>query len=636
MAAPARPHTTNPEFMNHALSTFLALLMMILMGCAQDEVTPDEPMVGSDVYENVVEALEDTTEGAAVVDRLFEAYGGIDIQPYDTSGAHVWVDSLMGALTLDEKIGQLFIVHLETTGNGALRRESVQGVEAHHVGGFLVPRLLAPEQVVRHTDRLQRAANVPLFMAADYERGVGRFNNPFTELPSNMAIGATRDTVLAAAAGRLTAIEARALGVNLVFAPVVDVNNNPQNPIINIRSYGGEPELVGRMAAAFVREAESYGLMTTLKHFPGHGDTDVDSHSRMGVIQGDRASLERIELHPYRVVLDDRPHSTAVMSAHLWIEALEPDPLPATFSPRILTDLLREEMGFEGIVITDDIRMGALQTTYALQERILRPLEAGANVILTPASIEQAIRVVRDGIASGRLSRERIDSSVRRILRAKAAAGLHRNRLPDEERFGALSRQPLGSAIAQAIADRSITLLKTAPQLPLRPAEQAIRIVHLTNYQDAESIEAAMERLDGLLDVGESERYDEDPSPREIEGLVGQAKDVDLLVVALYLRLQAGRGEAGLLPRQTELVRELLALETAVVLVTYGNPYAASDFQEADAILVAYDQSLETIGASAGVLLGRQDAPGRLPIVVEPFAFGSGIDRVDERALPAE
>lgn len=618
--------------MNLYRPVYLAILLFLMVGCTEYDRASEDRLASAEAYDSLMDELPDTVEGGApLIDRLFQVYGNVDLVPYDTTGAQAWVDSLMEALTLEEKIGQLFIAHLEAREDGTLLPRALEAVDDHHVGGLLVPRLLDPEQVLEHTRRLQHAANVPLFMAADYERGVGRFNNPFTELPSNMAIGATRDTSLAAAAGRLTAIEARTIGVNMVFAPVVDVNNNPNNPIINIRSYGGDADLVGHMAAAFVREAESYGLMTTLKHFPGHGDTDVDSHSRMGVIQGDRASLERVELRPYRIVLGDPPHSTAVMSAHLWIEALEPDPLPATFSPRILTDLLREEMGFEGIVVTDDIRMGALQTTYAVRERILRPLEAGANVILTPASLEQATSIVRQAISSGRLPRERVDDSVRRILSAKASAGLHRARAADVERFEQLSERPLGALVAQAIADRSVTLLKSASDLPVRPDEQAIGTVHLTNYRDSESIDAAIEHLDELLDAAGSDQFDEDPSRQEMAQVVARASESDVIVLALYLRLQAGRGEAGLFARQAELVHELLALDKPVVLVTYGNPYAASEFQDADAIVVAYDQSLETIRATARVVMGLQPALGRLPIVVEPYEFGSGMDWVDGR-----
>ncbi len=591
------------------------------LGCTDDDVTAEEQLAGTIAYDSLLEAAPDSVQRAAPIDRLFLTYDALQHTEPDTSGAAAWVDATLASMTLDEKIGQLFIIHLDEPGTRT-------AVEAHHVGGLLVPRLLDAREVFDHVRQLQPRARVPLFFGADYERGVGRFNDALTELPSNMAIGATRDTLFAAAAGRLTAIEARAIGVNLLFAPVVDVNNNPDNPIINIRSYGEDPELVGRMAASFVREAQSRALLTTLKHFPGHGDTNVDSHARMGVVEGDRAELERIELRPYRIVLERSPQPAAVMTAHLWIRALEPEPVPATFSAGILTDLLRADVGFDGIVITDDVRMGALQSDYDVTERILRPLEAGADVVLTPPDLPQAIRIVKEAVRGGRITQRLLEDSVRRILTAKATAGLHTERLPNRGRLQTLMAEPRGAHIAQAIADRAITLLKSPPSLPLRPESARIAMIHLTNYRGSESIAAAMDLLNKSIGIAESARFEDDPPERDVAGVLERAGSSDVVVLALYLRLQAGRGEAGLFAGQTDLVHRLLEMDVPVVLVTFGNPDAASAFREADGIVVAYDQALQTVYAAARVLRGRQPAPGRLPISVEPFAYGSGTDGV--------
>lgn len=617
------------RFLRYMTSIGLACLLMVL-GCSDPDVSSEERLASTIAYDSLLWELPDSLQRAMPpIDSLFLAHGagGAAVEPVDSQAAAGWVDSMMASLTLDEKIGQLFIVHLDPRRYAGIVDNASDAVRELNVGGFLVPRLLEPEKVFEESQRLQRRAKVPLFFAADYERGVGRFNNALTELPSNMAIGATRDTLFAAAAGRLTAIEAMAIGVNLLFAPVVDVNNNPDNPIINIRSYGEDPELVGRMAAAFVHEAQGHGLLTTLKHFPGHGDTEVDTHSRMGVVQGDRSALEEVELKPYRILFSRSTQPAAVMSAHLWIEALEDDPLPATFSNRVLDGMLRQDMGFNGIVITDDVRMGALQNDYTLEERMVRPLTAGANVILTPGNISRAVGIVRRAVESGRLSAEALDMSVRRILWAKAEAGLHRNPLASQERLDELTAKPLGSYIAQAIADRSITLLKSTTALPLRPDSQRVATVHLTNYRGAPSIEAAMDLFDETLGVA-SARFDEEPSARQIERVLQQANDADVIVLAVYLRLVAGRGEAGLFAQQTRLANRLLALEKPVVLLTFGNPYAASAFREADGIVVAYDQSLQTVYSALRVLLGEQPALGRLPITVDPFKFGSGMDWV--------
>lgn len=590
------------------------MVAILLVGCSDDEVGTGDRLEGARAHDSLLE----TASLQHGLDSLFRAYDASFRHRPDTSGAAAWTDSMLSSMSLEEKVGQLFIVHLEESG-------ARTAAATHHVGGFLVPRLLGPYEVLGRVRELQQVARVPLFFAADYERGVGRFNNTLTELPSNMAIGATRDTLYAAAAGRLTAIEARAAGVNLLLAPVVDVNNNPDNPIINIRSYGEDPELVGRMGAAFVQEAQRHGLLTTLKHFPGHGDTEVDTHARMGVVEGDRTELEDVELRPYRTAMARSVQPTAVMTAHLWIPAFDAEPLPATFSRGILTDLLRTDLGFEGVVITDDVRMGALQTEYPESERILRPLEAGADVVLTPADLPRAVRIVLDGIRSGRISEESLNESVRRVLKAKAAAGLHRERPPSREHLERLMEEPRGAHLAQAIADRSITLLKTAPVMPLD--DERVAVVHLTNYRGSESIAAAMDLLDESLNVSRSDRFDDAPSTSAAGAVLDRADAADVVVLALYLRLVAGRGEAGLFAGQTELVHRLLERNVPVVLVTFGNPYAGSTFRSADVVVAAYDQSLPTIRAAARVLKGEQPPLGRLPITVEPF--GPGLERVE-------
>ena len=570
-------------------------------------------------------------------DTLFTQYDAdvlTALRP-DTTGAAAWVEATLAGLTLKEKIGQLFIVDMPRRTPRTLVRDEAVRRARQGAGGFLVRRVLGPEEIYGQARRLQKEAKVPLFMAADYERGAGRFANNFTELPSNMAVGATRDTSFAAAAGRLTAVESRAAGVNFLFAPVVDVNDNPDNPIINIRSYGEDPALVGKMAAAFVRAAEGAGLLTTLKHFPGHGNVSVDTHAEIGAVTGSRADLDRTELAPYRAVLaqaDAQP--TAVMSAHLWIQALDAEPRPATFSREALTGLLRDTLGFGGLVVTDDVKMGALHNDYSLAERILRPLEAGADIVLTPEDFSAAVDAVADAVESGRLSEERIDASVRRVLQAKARAGLHRRRRPPEESLSALLEQPFGERVAQTIADRSLTLLKTAPVLPLREG-QRVFLAQLSNYKDSESIAAAMDAFVPALQESSAaiaeQRYDVEPAEADRTAALEAARAADVVVLALYLRLQSGRGEAGLFPKQRALVRALLEQSTPVVLVPLGNPYAVDTFPEADAFLVGYDQTLATVRAAADILRGRYAPQGRLPISLEHFPYGSGGKKVRGR-----
>ncbi len=572
----------------------------------------------------------ETPAVSAALDALFPDHDLATLawhQP-DSASAAQWTDSVLASLSLDQKIGQLFIIHLPRPNR---RRNSadaaLEAVQTYGVGGFLTPRLLPPQTVLAETRRLQEAAAVPLFFAADYERGVGRFTNALTELPSNMALGATRDTLLAAAAGRLTALESRALGVNLLLAPVVDVNNNPDNPIINYRSYGEDPDLVGRMAAAFVREAQRHGVLATLKHFPGHGNTSVDSHTRMGVIDGDAEALSRVEFQPYRQVLG-RGRAAAVMSAHLWVPAFDERPLPATFSRRLLRDVLRDSLGFDGFIVTDDIRMGALRNRYSADERIARALAAGTDVILTPGSLPDAVEAVKTALRRGDLDEAALTRSVRRILWAKAQAGLHRQPVAAEATLAYLLRKPRGTFLARTIAERAVTLLKADPVLPLGPAQRAA-LVQLSNVEDSPSIEAAMDSLAALLAPAGEARLGKEPARADTAEAFRVAAEADVVVLALFLRLQSGRGKAGLFPRQEQFVRRLVDQGKPVVLVTFGNPYIITALADAEVLLVAYEQSLASVAAVAAVLQGRQAARGTLPIAVDPYPFGFGLPGLD-------
>ena len=607
------------------LRAFL-LPILIVSACRS---TPEDPPEGPSYAPLAV----DTTQSEA--DRLEALFAGYDpdlVVPIsiDTAAARRWVEGILDTLTLEEKIGQLIIVDLSGGGIRGLFSDPAQLAVEHGIGGFLVPRLMSPRDVHRRTQALQRAANIPLFFAADYERGVGRFNNPLTEMPSNMALGATRDEVFAAAMGRLTAIESRAIGVNLVFAPVVDVNNNPANPIINVRSYGEDGELVGRLAAAYVREAQRYGLATTLKHFPGHGDTEVDTHSHMAVIEGDRASLDSVELRPYQIILDEGIRPAGVMSAHLWVPAIDEDATPATFSRNALSGLLRGELGFDGFIVTDDIKMGALQNQYSFEERILSPLRAGADVILTPADPVRAIRVIRDAVDAGRIPAETIDASVRRVLWAKARAGLYQTDDAERDVLSYLLEESRGAPLSQAIADEAVTVLRSPDVLPLSDTLQTL-LVQLTNYEGSESIAAAMSLLEERqrpLGLAGSFSFHRDVRSEDIQGVMSVLPQSDVVIVALYLRLIAGRGDAGLPRGQARLVRDLIEADKPVILITFGNPYAVTTYSEAAGHVVAYDQSLETVRAVHRVLSGELAPSGRLPITVDPYPYGAGLDEM--------
>src|SRR5229473_592289 len=410
--------------------------------------------------------------------------------------ANAWVESTLRKMTVDEKIGQLLFATYHgsfTSTDAAAYQQILHDVNDLHVGGFInvthgsslgiVKSQTYPTAVLNN--QLQSKSKLPLLIGADFERGSAMRLDEGTSFPTQMAIAAGGDPRDAYTMGKITALEARQAGVHWIYAPVADVNNNPGNPIINTRSFGEDSARVAEFVAEFVRGVEENGGLATAKHFPGHGDTASDSHLDLPVIRADRARLERLELVPFRAAMD--AGASSVMTGHLSVPALEPDAdTPATLSPRILTDLLRKELGFQGLIVTDAMDMGGITSRNAPGEAAVRAVAAGADAVLMPPVPDAAFEALQAAVKSGRISRERLDASVRRILQAKAGLGLNTSRLVDvnaiNKKFGSATWQKE----AQEISDRGVTLLRDTPhRLPLDGTKPP-RALLLAFYADPE------------------------------------------------------------------------------------------------------------------------------------------------------
>src|SRR5438067_10614070 len=356
-----------------------------------------------------------------------------------TSAASAWVESTLRKMTVDEKIGQL----LFTTYHGSLTsmdspayEQLLRDAQDLHVGGFIVVTHGSPLGIVKSqayptavlANQLQAKSKLPLLIGADFERGTAMRYDEGTSFPTAMAVAAGGYPKDAYTMGKITALEARATGVHWVYAPDSDVNNNPGNPIINTRSFGENPQRVAEFVSAFVKGVEDNGGLATAKHFPGHGDTAADSHIDLPVIHANRDRLEHLELVPFRAAISSGVSS--VMTGHLSVPAIEPDPnTPATLSHNILTGLLRNELGYHGLIVTDAMEMGGITVRYAPGEAAVRAVAAGVDCVLMSPVPDAAFEALQGAVKSGRMSKERLDESVRRILRAKARLGLYKNRL---------------------------------------------------------------------------------------------------------------------------------------------------------------------------------------------------------------
>jgi beta-glucosidase-like glycosyl hydrolase/CubicO group peptidase (beta-lactamase class C family) len=507
--------------------------------------------------------------------------------------------------------------------------------------GGVSPSIGLPHSYVAKLNALQERAEIPLLVGADFENGGPgmRINGSYalpsmlaqgggTAFPPTMAFGAIGDERFAYEYGRVTAAEARATGVHVLFAPVLDVNNNPDNPVIATRSFGANAELVARLGAAFVRGAQAGGALTTGKHFPGHGDTNVDSHLGLPVVAGSRTRLDTLELVPFARAID--AGVDAVMTAHVQVPGiLGPASPPATLAPEVLTDLLRKDLGFGGLLLTDALSMGAITDAYGLGEASVRSLEAGADVLLSPKDVPAAIDAVVAAVESGRVSAERVQRSARRILEVKARLGLHRNRMTPLEEVSEVVGSGAHLAFADTAASRSITLPRDREGLvPLRAAA-AGRILHI-RYAPSTWLWAGRAFAASLAERAapvESWSLDERSDSARYRAVTEALERADRVLVSAYVQASAGSG-ADAVPDELRALVERAVTEKPTVLLSFGNPYLLSAFPSVGSYLVAWGDREVSQRAAVRALFGESAVSGRLPIPLPPFhAFGEGLNR---------
>jgi beta-N-acetylhexosaminidase len=538
-----------------------------------------------------------------------------------------WVEGTLKKMTLREKLGQMLMVTffgVFDSSESPEYKEVLHQVQDNHVGGLIVVTDRGPLGLERSqvyptaviTNELQRRSKIPLIVGADFEAGTGMRIDEGTSFPSAMAIAATGDPKLAYQAGKYTALEARAAGVQWIFAPDADVNNNPDNPIINIRSFGEDPASVAQYVSEFVRGVEEHGALATAKHFPGHGNVGVDSHISLPTVPGTRADLEKTELVPFRAAIDAGVSS--IMPGHLSVPSLESNPgLPATLSRTILTGLLREDMKFRGLVITDALDMGGVTSQYAPGEAAVRSVEAGTDVLLMSPAPDAAIAGLEDAVRSGRLTEKRIDESVRRILAAKARLGLNKNRYVDVAKLNEKFGRPEYQAAAQDIADRGVTLLRDTPwTLPL-DSTKPLRVLLIAISSDpdpvpGETIEPEIRpRVDSLTVLRADTQY----SP--IAHLALPPPDsYDLVICALFVRVTDRKGSVGLPDDQRAFVDELIATSKPTVIASFGNPYLIARFPKAKTWLAEFSTNDVSQRAVARAIFGQIAIGGKIPVTV--------------------
>jgi beta-glucosidase-like glycosyl hydrolase/CubicO group peptidase (beta-lactamase class C family) len=557
--------------------------------------------------------------------------------------AAAWVEETLASLTLRERVGQLVIEWIPGgyVSPSAPEFEPLERwVVEDRIGG-VSPSIGLAHSYVAKLNALQELALVPLLVGADFENGGPgmRINGSYalpsllpqgggTAFPPTMAFGAIGDERFAYEYGRITALEARASGVHFLFAPVLDVNSNPDNPVIATRSFGADAELVARLGAAFIRGARDGGAFTTGKHFPGHGDTSVDSHVGLPVVDADRERLERLELVPFARAIDEGVD--AIMTAHVQVPGLlGPSSPPATLAPEVLTGLLRDDMGFKGLLFTDAMTMGAITEAYGIGEACVRALEAGADVLLSPKDVGTAMDAVVAAVESGRLTSERIDASARRILTLKARLGLHESRTTSLQAVTEVVGSGPHLAFADSAASRSITLVRDEEeQVPLR-AEAVGRLLHI-RYARSNALWAGRAFGAGLSErvlALETHLLDERSDSRAYAMAHAALEEADQVVVSAYVRASAGSGPDAA-PESLRALVDSAVAKRPTVLLSFGNPYLLAAFPSVRAYLVAWGDREVPQRAALRALLGEEAISGRLPIPLPPHhEVGHGLER---------
>ena len=600
---------------------------------------------------------------AAALLAAMSAQGAVAAPPVhlDQKGER-WAQTTLRKMTLEEKIGQMIVVWAKVKFLNPENPEYIElrdEIAKYHVGGFGVTDAVEgsqlfmsePLEAAALTNRLQKDSKYPLIFAADFERGLSMRLEGATAFPAAMAFGATDDKNLARQFGRISAQESRAIGVEWNWFPIADVNSNPANPIIDTRSFGEDPAQVSEMVAAYIEGARSQGLLTTAKHFPGHGDTDTDSHLTLARVPATMDRLNAVELVPFRSAIAAGVDS--VMVGHLIVPAVESDPnRPASVSAHVIKDLLQGQLGFKGLVVTDGLDMAGLTHVFSgseaeiSSEAAVAAVEAGEDMIIIPGDLGGAYNGLLSAVKKGEISEARIDASVLKILRMKASVGLDRNRFVDLSRVQDQIAQPENVAFAESVADRAVTLVEDGGKLipvtakhvgtAMPPACHVVAVIFSDRPRGSDGGRAFANELRKRAPDATVFFVDPSNSSYVFDNVLAAVRDACMVIAVAESvpnprRTTEGRagGSVSLDTGPMQLLTGIVKTAGAkTIFVAFGNPYTGGSFPGIQTYVCTYSNTVVSASSLARALFGEIPIHGRLPVSIPNLApRGTGLDR---------
>lgn len=545
-----------------------------------------------------------------------------------------WVEETISKMTLEEKAGQVVFPAISGrlyNEEDSLYKKMLHLVNDLKVGGVIVYQRAESSEASTQAlllNKLQQMAKYPLLVSADFENGAAfRSSKGGTVFPSNMALGAADDEALTYKMGEIIAKESRATGVFYNFAPVIDINNNPRNPIINVRSFGENPATVNKLGNALVTGMQKNHLLATAKHFPGHGNTSVDSHKELPIITATRDELFHLELIPF--VHEIKNGIMSIMVGHLAVPALDSDTLPATLSKKIVTGLLKHELGFKGLIVTDALNMQAITKSLTTSEASVAAFSAGCDILLYPNDADSAVTAIIHAARSGVITQERLDESVRKILLAKRWAGLAQNNIVPVDEQSSTVNIPKHKAVAEKLAEEAITLVKDDRHLIPLAATMKKKILHISLVDEKRAVlgEEFTSLLQHQINNLSSLTLTNNATKRAFNEGIKAAQKADIVLLSTYTRIRLNSGTISLTNEQIKFVSRLTKFKKSIIWLSHGSPYVLASFPNIKTFLCNYGDSHISEEALAKALCGKISIQGKLHVSIPntKYKFGAGL-----------